>query len=417
MAMKKIQKISVVLFLLFGSCAHAMNILHPYGTLIRPDYDPYRRVQVVVFAERGFHRAKGFDEDGDSVDVLRIWQKEQNTLAMLEGFDPASDIGQLRTRLDANDDGTRGHFLVNGRLDLDVGFAVAARLFFHDNWSINAYLPVYKMELRDIVFQDQTKNVTEADQRVKTLLTNDLVANVKRLGNGLDLSGWKRSGAGDLILLLEWARNFYQYKPFLKNVCVNFRAGLSIPTGKRTDEDKIFAIPFGNDGAFAIPFGFGLDLTLGRYVKIGLDVQLTHIFGNTRLRRIKTNENQTELLLLAKTQAHRDFGLTQRFNLYVQFYKFLKGLSFKVGYQFRKHGDDEFALKSNIFSQEIVNTAERLQEWTMHHIITKTTYDFGVHLDEDARIRPEFSIFTRLPFNGKRVALIPTVGAVFSFDF
>ena len=415
--MKNIHRISFLTILFFSSYTQAMNLLIPYDTLIRPDYDARHRFQIAVFAEGGFKRAKGFDCEGDRVDVLRIWQPEQNALAMLEGFAPTSAIGQLLTRLDANDDGVRGHFTVNGQLDLDFSFALATRFFFADTWSLNVYLPVYKMQLKDVVWKDQTKNVTEADRRVKTLLTDDFFANVNKLGDGLELQDWKRSGAGDLTVLLEWFRDFYQHKPFLKNVRVNWRAGLSIPTGLRTDEDKIFAIPFGNDGAFAIPFGVGLDLTLGKYVKAGLDVQLTHIFGNTRARRIKTDVDQTELLLLKKTEVHRDFGLTQRFNLYVQFYKLVKGLSFKVGYQFKKHGDDEFALKTNAFSPEVANAAVRLEEWTMHHIITNTSYDFGVHLDEDSRIRPQISIFTRIPFNGKHVALIPTVGATFSLDF
>ena len=415
--MKNIQQIIFLMILLLGSCAHAMNILVPYDSLIMPDYDARYRVQCSVFAERGYQQAKGFNDDGDRVDVLRILHSEQNALAMLKGFTPTSSIGQLRTLLGANDDGIRGHLKVSGRLDLDFGIAFAIKFFFKNYWSLGVYLPVYKMELKDVVFEDQTQNVTEADRRVKTLLTDNFVENVKNLSDGFDLRGWQRSGAGDLTVLLRWFRDFYQHKPFLKNVRVNFRSGLSIPTGKRIDEDKLFAIPFGNDGAFAIPFGVGLDVTMGKYTKLGLDVELTHIFGNTRARRIKTDEDQTELILLKKTQVHRDFGLTQRFDLYVQFYKFLKGLSFKVGYQFKKHGDDEFALKTNAFSQKVANTALRLQEWTMHHIVTNTSYDFGVHLNDNARIRPQLSIFTRFPFNGKQVAVVPTVGATFSIDF
>ncbi len=415
--MKNIQQISFFVLLFFGSYAHAMNILVPYDPLILPEYNNLHRVQLAVFGEWGYEHAKGFNEDGDRVDVLRVLNSDQNALAMLKGFSPTSPIGQLLSRLQASDDGVRGHFKVNGKLDLDFALAFAARFFFKNDWSLGIYLPVYKMDMRDVVFEDQTQNITDDDFRVKAFLTNNFVENVKNLSGGLDLRDWHRSGVGDLTVLLRWFRDFYQHKPFLKNVRINFRSGLIIPTGKRTDEDKIFAIPFGNDGAFAIPFAVGLDATLGKYVKLGLDVELTHIFGNTRARRIKTDEDQTELILLKKTQVHRDFGLTQRFDLYVQFYRFLKGFSFKVGYQFKKHGDDEFALKTNAFSQKVANTASRIREWTMHHIITNTSYDFCVHLNDDSRVRPQLSIFTRFPFNGKLVAVVPTVGATFSIDF
>ena len=348
-------------WLLSATDSTPVNVLSPFDTLIRPDYSADYRFQLTSFAETGFHNAHGYDEDGDRVNPLQIWQPEQNALTMLKGFDSNSEIGKLLTQLRAPDDGTRGHFRVDGDLELDFAFALAARFFFKKTWSFSVYFPVYRYELKNVMFEDQTQNVTDEDRRVRQLLTNNFAENVKRLGNGLELQNWKRTGPGDLTLLLEWFRDFYQNKPFLKNARINWRAGVSIPSGFRRDEDKLFAIPFGNDGAFAIPFGVGLDLTLGTYFKLGLDVQLTHIFGSTRTRRIKTSEDQTELLLLKKVQTHKDFGLTQRFNLYFQFYKFLKGLSFKVGYQFKKHGDDELSLKTNVFSSEIANSAQSLE--------------------------------------------------------
>ncbi len=394
-----------------------MNILRPYDTLIRPYYDSTYPFQTTLYTETGFDSTRIFDECGRVDNILKIWSSDQNALKMLEGFNVNSAIGQLLVRLNANDDGIRGHFNVCGDLKFDTTVAFAFRYFFKDTWSISAYLPIYAMQLKNVLWQDRTKNITEADMRVKQLLTNNFFSSVKTLGNGLNLQGWKRSGFGDLALFLEWYRDFVQIKPLLKNVRINWRVGLIFPTGRPWDEDEIFAVPFGLDKAFAIPFGLGLDITLGTYIKTGLDVQLTHTFGNTRRRRIKTQEDQTELLLLEKTAVYKDFGLTQRFNLYVQFYKFLYGLSFKVGYQFLKKGDDELAIKTNTFLNEIANTAERLQEWTTHHMIINATYDFSKHLNDNIQLRPQLSFYARLPFNGKRVALIPTIGTVLSLDF
>ena len=165
-----------------------------------------------------------------------------------------------------------------------------------------------------------------------------------------------------------------------------------------------------------MPFGLGLDLALGSYFKAGIDVQLTEIFGNKRTWRIKTQEDQTELLLLHKACAFKDHRLVQRFNLYVELYRFLKGLSFTVGYQFLKQGEAELAIVSQKFSSTIANTSRKLEEFTMHHVIAKFTYDFGVHR-KFHKIRPEWSIYVRSPFNGKNVALVPTIGTVFSLDF
>lgn len=394
-----------------------MNILRPYDTLIRPYYDSDFPFQIALYGETGFGNTRAFDECGRINNVLKIWNCDQNSLKMLEGFDVTSAKGQLLIKLDANDDGIRGHFNVCGDLELNAAIAFAFRYFFYDNWSISTYLPAYSMQLKNVIWQDQTKNITAADMRVKQLLTNNFFPIVKKLGGELNLQGWKRSGFGDLALFLEWYRDFPQAKPFLKNVRINWRLGLTFPTGRPWDEDEIFAVPFGFDKAFAIPFGLGLDITLGSYLKTGLDVQLTHTFGNTRDRRIKTQVDQTELLLLAKASAYKDFGLIQRFNLYVQFYKFLYGLSLKVGYQFFKQGDSELVLKSNTFSNTIANTAESLQEQTMHHMIVDVIYDFNEHFGDESRLRSELSFYARLPFNGKRVALVPAIGAVFSINF
>src|SRR5581483_127047 len=75
-----------------------------------------------------------------------------------------------------------------------------------------------------------------------------------------------------------------------------------------------------------------------------------------------------------------------------------------------------YSLTSQEFSSAIANTSRQLEEFTMHYVIAKATYDFGVH-KRCRRVRPKWSVYVRSPFNGKNVALIPTVGTVFSIDF
>lgn len=394
-----------------------MNLLRPYDTLIRPDFRLDRTYNFTFFAEHGFN-AQGYDGRSFRTNVLQIWQPEQDSLKMLEGFDAQSPIGQLLTNLradGANDDGVRGHFRVCGDLNFDE-VALSGRYQFMRTWFITAYLPIVTMQLKNVNWENLTQNVSSGDFSVKQKLTNNFFQNVFVLGDGLELGNWRRTGVGDLALILEWVDDFYQYKPMLKKVRVNWRLGMLVPTGVRQDEDKIFALPFGNDGSVGLVFGFGLDLFLGNYFKVGGDVQLTQNFGNTRCRRIKTQRDQTELLLLAKTPAYKDFGLFQRFNLYCQFYN-IKGLGLKVGYQFAKYGDDVLSINSLNFSDNIANTAESLQERTMQHIIFKAEYDISYHMAQDARVKPSVALWSRIPVLGKRVALSPTVGGYFALDF
>ena len=154
----------------------------------------------------------------------------------------------------------------------------------------------------------------------------------------------------------------------------------------------------------------GSNVLLGNCFKAGFDVQLLHLFGNTRERRIKTAVDQTNLLLLAKTKAYRDYGLTQRFNLFMQAYHVFGGLSFLAGYQFLKHGEDHLALNSCEFSSSIANSAAYLDEWIVHSIELNLHYDFNVDLCQDSCFAPQASLFARIPFNGKRAIAFTTVG-------
>jgi hypothetical protein len=408
------------------SASFRINLLQPYDTLIRPQRSVYRTLDINLFVEGGLKNAQGYrlhDEEGtglcrsqDRVNVLQIWNCDQNALKMLYGFDPLTPIGQKLIQVDANDNGVRGHFCVTGDLELQGTFAASLYWYFSDYLYLSIALPYYSLKLKNVWWCDLTQSVTEDDLRVKQYLTDTIFANVCELGN-LSLSGWSRSGVGDLSILLEFSRNFRQIRPLLKNVRVNARSGIILPSGKRQNEDLLFAIPFGYDGAVGLLAAGGLDIYLGYYLKAGFDVQIINLFGNTRDRRIKTNIDQTELLLLQKVRAYKDWGLVQRFNLYTQVYGLIKGLSLTIGYQFFKQGDSTISFSNCDFSTRIANTANSLQEVTMHQAIINATYDVTHCLSPDAFVWPYLSVYGRIPFNGRNAVQVPVVGVVLSFDY
>lgn len=397
-------------------CAYGMNALRPYDYPWRPIYRniPYS-LQLTLYGEAGVGNTKTFNNDGHTTNVLQIYTREQNSIAMLEGFAPNSEAGKIGIPIEF-DDGVRGHFRVTGDFEYDFGVAISARYTFPYNVSLEAYLPAYRMRLHDVCWHNLTLDVTDQDIIVRDRLTNEFVKNVYELGCGLDILGWERTGFGDLVLMFEWMRAFPQGKPLLKNVDLDARLGLSLPTGLKRDEDKILAIPFGNDGSLGVIFAGGLRVTLSDAARAGFDIQLTHCFDNSRLRRIKTHRNQTDLLFLQKAEAHIDWGLTQQFNLYFEIIK-LRGFSAKIDYQFIKHGDDEISVFGNCFSNTIANTALSLQDYTMHNLIPSIGYDFARHLAPETHFKPYLTIFAKVPFNGQRSIQATTVGAILSIDF
>jgi len=413
---KQIKYMIVVLLGVSGHVQYAMNVLQPYDTLIRMPLTNKHRWQLALYAEGGVGQAHSFAEGGRVCSPLALWQPYQNALTMLQGFNETTSMSALRNELNADNNGTRGHFTVTGELELDYSVAWCARANFLEQFSFGAYLPMMSMRLHDVCWQDLTGNSTDADVRVRELLTNQDVffKKVCELG-GPDLGGWKRTGLGDLVLMLEWFRDFPQPKPLLKNVFINWRLGLNLPTGLRTDEDKLFALPFGYDGATGLIFGLGLELRLGAYIKCGVDVQLTQLFDVIRERRIKTDAAQTELLLLEKTQVHKDFGLVQRFNLDIE--ALYRGFSCKFGYQYIKQGESTLSLVSNEFSDAIANTAESLQSITMHQLIVNASYDFTKHLSPKAWAVPYVSLYARIPFNGTRAVEQTMIGTMVGVSF
>lgn len=411
---KKFTKIAAIILVNVSAFGHAMNLLHkPYDTLVRPEINLDSCFEVAFWAERGTKPALGFNSEDQRVNVLQIYNPNQDALAMLEGFPVGSPAAQLLAALNATDDGVRGHIVFNGNLNLNYGGVIGAWWFFLPHAWITAYLPVYSARLDDITITDLTQMNTAADFRVKQLLTNNLQSVVATLGNGLSLARWKRTGLGDLNIMAEWLFDYPQERPCLKNVELTGRFGFTFPTGLRTDPDKLFAFPFGYDGAIGLLFAGGLAVDLTAYFRVGFDIQLLHLFGNTRTRRIKTAYDQSDLLLLAKTPAYTDYGLTQRFNLFAQVYHIFGGLSVLAGYQFLKHGRDHLALNSCDYSSNIANSALSLDDWIAHSIEVNVHYDFP----EINCVAPQISVYTRIPFNGRRSALFNAVGVILALDF
>ena len=405
------KKIITLLFL-FCTNSFGMNVFRPHDFFLQMEQQEKRGWQFTLFGQASVGDAKGYDEEGCSVNMLRIWNADQNSLKMLDGFDDTTEIGQLRIRVAANDDGVRGHFLTCGDMSW-YGGALTARWGLPQDLSIFVSLPFYHQEVNDVVWTEQTKDVTADDARVKQYLTNDFFNNVTSLG-GPCLQAWSRTGIGDLSLLLGWNRDFKQQKETLKNVSLHGRAGFIIPTGKKKDEDKLFSLPFGNDGGLGVLFGGGLHVDLGEYVQTGFDVTLHHVFGNTKCRRIKTHEEQTELLLLAKAETFKDFGLYQQFNLFVKGHNFWNGFFCVLGYQFSRHGDDELSLVDLTYSETIANSAKSLEEWTMHNIFLSLNYKYET---EESNYVPQVKLFAQLPFNGRFSAQNNIIGLQVGVDF
>lgn len=418
---KMIRKILLSLtFINICMAVPPINFFRPYNILLYPTKWPDSRMQFRIDDEFSLDsRAFRFEKNDCNEDVkrktnvLHIWQKEQDACIVLKNCDPESDIGQLSQLCNINgNNGTHSIFNFCGDLKLKTNLLMQFRYNFNHNFSLGIFLPFIQMELQNVCIQE-IKN--EFDFEANLSSACDLL-NLFACESKMNFGSWKRQGVGDLVVQAIWMRDFPQAKPFLKNVKLNARFGPTIPTGLRQDEDKLLAIPFGNDGAFGFVFGLGMELSFANYLRAGLDAEFMQLFGNTRNRRIKTVIGESDLILMHKVKTYKTWGFTNLFTLYLDAVNFCHGLSVRFAYQFQQHDKDKVFPCSDTINPLIANNAVSLFEWTTHSAIINVKYDFTY--DRCTSIySPALYFFYKWGFNGTRAILLDTLTFGLSINF
>ncbi|OGB84686.1 hypothetical protein A3F66_00015 [candidate division TM6 bacterium RIFCSPHIGHO2_12_FULL_32_22] len=403
----------IILTLIFFSdalCLYPFNLFRFDNILLQPYYTRPCQSELSILTEVSAN-VKGRNPYGKKVNPLQIWNETQDALTMIRGFPADSQIGQLAASLNGvNDDGVRGHFNVCGNYHMN-DLAFAGRYYLPKGFFLDLFMPFYFMKLKYLEFDDLTQNITNQDLLTHELLTDNIKSILKDFGC-LNTSPWEQSGPGDLVLSVWWKYDFPQEKPWLKNVRVNLRGGATFPTGLKANLSDFGSIPFGL-GSAGVFLGGDIEVTWGNCLKAGVDLQFLYLFGKNETLRIATDENQTDLFLLAVCEAQRNFGITQQYLIYLQAIRFFRGMSFKWAYHYMLHQEDELFLRSTTFSNTAANTAEYLQPWTIHSFILMMDYEW-----KNARESgPKLSLFWQQPFNGRRSLQAVTFGVQFAYAF
>jgi len=419
---------------LYTGSVHAFvhtNFFEPYDAAVKMPELSETSFIVGARLEYGSN-STGRTWDKKDANVLQLHDKTQSALSMLQDAkgDVVDKINTVKTTLDtfsATDDGTRGHQKVTGDFDeLDATVFARYELPFDaipGTVAISAHLPIKHKDVDSVKIEDMTsaENTVPADRITRTYLTDASVfkTNVKEFG-GLSLDNWSQTGAGDLVLMLDWNEAYKVRDEYLDYVTIAAKLGVSIPTGKEKDEDQAFAMALGNDGAWGLPFGVGLELDFDWDIKLGVDFDFLVLFDETRTRRLKTNMYQTEFLLLNKGLATKEHGFTWQAHAYLQAFRFFYGLSAKVAYMYTHHDNDKFVSKSDGFDSTIINTAKSLENWDTHNLIFSLNYDGNIGKDgkeDDWWCVPQVQLFYKLPVGGKNVIDCHTWGGQIGVSF
>lgn len=386
------------------------NLFEPYDVLIKPQRPAWRGFDFLIGYEGAVHTSAFMDDcdlkcESAHGNVLQLWQKKQDAIAAFKGFSPESAIGQQSQFFNFDDDNlTHGHFTPSGKLQ-SQNLLFAAQFRIPHNITLAAYIPYRVASLTDVRWCEDVNDVLFED-----LISPNLITTIEQLGC-LNLRGWKRHGPGDLMLQAEYYFHRPQAKPYLRNVGIELRGGLLIPTGLKEDINKLLAFSFGNDGGAGILAAVRLELWFIHYLRFAIDVELLHLFGNKHYRRVKTNPAQTDLLLLATAPVFKEPGLRQHYTLWADVIGF-HGFTARVAYQYTRNNEDKYFICAEGFNPSVVNNAESLQDWTAHQLVFSTGYTWYCE-----KFNPSLSVFGKYAFNGKRAILADTVGLTFGIAF
>jgi len=350
---------------------------------------------------------KAYDADEHRVPVTQIYSAKESTLAMLEGSVPGTPLHALANRLRTTQDGVRGMFEVDGdfswrQLSIDALYRLSM-IKLPGIFSIGVHVPIVDASFNNIAWRNITKTQTGQDNMVRTLLVHDQqsLSRFVMQNSDLDISAQHRTGLGDISSMLYWQAHFTQHQKRLREVLVQLRVGLKIPTAHRVDINKAFDIDFGHDGGFGVPLGGGLRLDLGAGVRIGMDVGTLFIVRRLQEWRLKTSLAQTPYLMLTKGLATKEYGPEWRFTLFGQVEAGTTGVFCSAAYQFFKHTDSTLYPQSDAMSSSLINSTPLVDASESHNMIGNITY-----IPPRARYwgcMPESFMQVTVPFGGKSI--------------
>lgn len=417
----------IILIALFAGIAQTTNsaplgLFEPYDINIKLKKPAPKNFYFGVMGEKSYD-VKGYatdirEEETFQVNPLQIYEPQQNIIGLYQG----TDIGEsaFLNLLDGIAGGSGGgvNNLENGLYtptgEFSAGQASLSGIYgIKHNFFASVHVPFYFVELRNVNWKYTGNSNLFSGEQIQQLVTS-FEQDARNLF-GLNTSGWKKQGIGDVTCMLEWQEDFLQRRPVLKSVQANVRAGISIPTGCNADESVIMPVAFGSDGPVSIPFGGGLGLNLANHAEIGFSGQFWYHWKYQKERRIKTFATQTSLLFPTVTPAIKDHAFIQSFNLYGQLFSPCKRFALKMCYQYWRKGEDFITPIDPKYNITFVNSAEQLNERTEHNVVASLSY--SPRANDFKRIIPQAQIFWKGSVKGTRAALVSSAGAQLSLIF
>ncbi len=376
----------------------------------------------------GGHSRKSKNGDGTTTNLLQIHNATQSLLAAFVNpvttstqnfINNNTTLRMIRDQLIAAD-GKRGELVFTGRFSgMQVLLHARHEQAFPNipgRFTFSALLPIKSLTIKDLaIVPRDDSGILVDDIRVKQLYTplSKLFTLVSNASNGLVIDNWRTTSAGDLVLVIGWTEQApVESVQQIDTILFFIETGLSVPTAHHQDIDHALALPFGNDGAVAIPFRIGFDINFALPIRIGASADLLFPLHTTKVRRLTTFPSQTEFLLLNKDRVRKKPGLTFRFNIFTQIAELIGDIALRVAYQYEQHTTDRLSSPAS----SAVSTGNNLPGWHHHNLFFEATVPLKPFKDRVDYI-PELAFFYKLGLGGKRVIDMSTIGGRISVLF
>jgi len=400
-----------------------------------PDYydkeDPKTfRLSCGAGVEYGFS-PKGYDRSGNNVLPYQIYYPSENLLDanfpadkqnMIAAFSNMTLLGGNSVAKQTADSGLRFK-MADGVSVKETDIMLWSRLALPiesmpGQIEVSAYCPVKFMDVSSVSWDpvDEVASMVPPIGGLSYLSAAEKI-NLLQTGNSNNLTAasWNKVGLGDLNVLISWKHHYTQVNDALSSVGLYAQSGLSMPTGSRNDLDKVLALPFGYDGAAAIPMSLGINLHFSKNLRLCGSVDAAIFFGERANRMVRTKESEGALWLGKESNVYRTPGMLLGFNALFEVISSCKRYSLGFLYSFLKKAEDKYTSDSKSFNLDIQNKSEFALEKSCHNV----TFRASVDLKEisDSNFAPSLSFSYKYPLKGERMVLFKTVKIEASINF
>lgn len=275
-------------------------------------------------------------------------------------------------------------------------------------------LPVHSLEIKNITSTDLSPDAPAVPNRKNTIwqaFQTSFLDILKKYD--LSLESWKKTGIGDVSLMLGWTRND-QCTQQMDFVDYTLQAGVLFPSGAKRNPDNVFSLPLGYDGHVGMPLIGDLGIGLYEWLTFCLHLDTIILFNATKELRMKTSTAQSGFIKLAKGTARVNPGAVVNAGALIKADHVVKGFSLGAGYTFSYKGHDTiYPCDEAKFSSFTATDDEMYKEWKTHTIHLQADYDFN---QECWVVGPRVGLFCNWYVGGQRSFETSTYGGMLGLD-